>query len=248
MEVFCRDSKTSQLNRCFLSEWEEKLAERTIKHESETQKINSDEKKVRCHKMLNFCCTTVQFLSNFFDVSWTASELSLFLCLEFDSGRVSFIVIHNSLILPQNENLLEELKSRTEESHFACKKTWFALQWWSFPQTLGYFFCSSVRRCLSSKVQLPLWSAFGLIRKFIHSVILLHYHSCISVWPCPKHNSRRRSFSMLVPRKKWTVPHLEDYMACCGWHEILIAPCDPRGVFCPDPERSQGNWNFVSRW
>ena len=38
----------------------------------------------------------------------------------------------------------------------------------------------------------------------------------------PKHNSRRRSLSMLVPRNKWPVPELTGVYGACGCHEILI--------------------------
>ena len=56
-------------------------------------------------------------------------------------------------IPPQNGNLLEEWSSWAEELFFPRKVTWFALQWWSLAQTLGYFVCSSVHSCLSSTVQ-----------------------------------------------------------------------------------------------
>ena len=44
---------------------------------------------------------------------------------------------------------------------------------------------------------------------FGHSLTLSHYHYFISSWLCPRHNSRRRSLSMLVPRKEWTVLQLK---------------------------------------
>ena len=65
-----------------------------------------------------------------------------------------------------------------------------------------------------------LWSAFGLLRKFLHSLILSHYHYCISIGPCPKHNTRRHSLSMLVPRKKWPVSQLT------GVYGIVRVPRD----------------------
>ena len=44
--------------------------------------------------------------------------------------------------------------------------------------------------------------------EFLHSLIPPHYTCCISLCCSPRHNIRRRSLSMLVPRKKWTVPQL----------------------------------------
>ena len=44
----------------------------------------------------------------------------------------------------------------------------------------------------------------------------------LSLYPfCPRHNSRRRSLSMLVLSHSDT-HHLNGYMAWCGCHEILI--------------------------
>ena len=42
----------------------------------------------------------------------------------------------------------------------------------------------------------------------VHSLILPHYANCCSLCCSPRQNTRRRSLSMLVSRKKWTVPQL----------------------------------------
>ena len=87
----------------------------------------------------------------------SSSNLSLFLAfplhLNVDSSRCWFVVVQNWRIPPQNGNPLEELSSGTEGSFVPYKMTWFALQWWSSAQALGYFVCSSVHFGLSSTVQ-----------------------------------------------------------------------------------------------
>ena len=70
-----------------------------------------------------------------------------------DASRNYFVVIQNWRIPPQNGSFLEELSSSTEELFFPCQMTWYALQWWSFARTLGYFVYWSVHLCLSSAVQ-----------------------------------------------------------------------------------------------
>ena len=94
-------------------------------------------------------------------------------------------------------------KHCTANSIFACQLNWLSTQFSLFTLNAEYFVCSSLP-C----IHCALWSAFGLLRKLHRSLILPHYHYCISIWPCPKHNTRIRSLSMLVPRKKWTVPQL----------------------------------------
>ena len=94
-------------------------------------------------------------------------------------------------------------KHCTAKSIFACQLNWLSTQFSLFTLNAEYFVCSSLP-C----IHCALWSAFGLLRKLHRSLILPHYHYCISIWPCPKHNTRIRSLSMLVPRKKWTVPQL----------------------------------------
>ena len=94
-------------------------------------------------------------------------------------------------------------KHCTAKSIFACQLNWLSTQFSLFTLNVESFVCSSLP-C----IHCALWSAFGLLRPFLHSLILPHFHYCISIWPCPKHNTRLRSLSMLVPRKKWTVPQL----------------------------------------
>ena len=102
--------------------------------------------------MLISCYTIVLFSPNFFDLSSAAFEISLFLCVKVDFGCSQFVV-QNWRIPPQNSNLLAELSSWIEERFFPSRMTWFALQWWSLAQTLGYIVRWSGHRCLSSTVQ-----------------------------------------------------------------------------------------------
>ena len=60
--------------------------------------------------------------------------------------------------------------------------------------------------------------------EFLPSLTLPHYDYCISLGPCPKHNTRIRSLSMLVLSNSET-RNLNGYMGWCGCHDILIALC-----------------------
>ena len=177
-------------------------------------------------KLLVPCCSTVLILPNFFDLSSTAFEFSLFVCSNAESGRFSFVVTQNWIILPQTGNLLEELKSRTESSFFSYKLTCLSAQFSASVQTPRCLVCSSVHLCLSSSVaQFPwfhcaLWSAFGFPRilSLSHSASLYLLHLSLFY---PIHNTRRRSLSMLVLSHAGT-HYLNRHMAWCGCHDILI--------------------------
>ena len=72
--------------------------------------------------------------------------------------------------------------------------------------------------CLFLSPLVPLYPLVSLRRKLLYSLILPHYHSCISVWPCAKRNSRRRSLLMLVLAHSGTHCY-NRYMVGCGCHE-----------------------------
>ena len=93
-KVFCLDEKKSRLNRNFLSGWEEKRSDMTFEYDWKTQKNYSDKKRMRCQEILNPCCTTVRFLSIFFNFSSTALKVSLFLSSLV--RRLNLAVLHSS--------------------------------------------------------------------------------------------------------------------------------------------------------
>ena len=115
------------------------------------------------------------FFTSFFHFRSTSSSFSL--DRYFINWRIS----------PQNGNRLDELKSRTEESFFSYKWTCLSSLFSASVQIQRCFVCSSVYLCLSSSVaQFPrfhcaLWSAFGLLRKFLYSLTLSHYTCCTSL-------------------------------------------------------------------
>ena len=128
----------------------------------------------------------------------------MLLCSNVDSDRYLFIMIHNRLISSQTYNLLEELKSRTEDLLFFCKRTCCSSLLLASGQTQRCFVSTSLYLCLSLSVRqsrlVPLRSLVGLrppstILSFSHSVLvsLLHLYLTLS-----KTQLRRRSLSMLV--------------------------------------------------
>ena len=147
----------------------------------------------------------------FFDRSSTAFSISLFLCAEVDFGCSSFVG-QNWRISVQNGDLVEDLSSWIDESFSPCKMIWFALNSDRLLRLLDTF---SVYLCIPVShppFHCALWSAFGLPRISLFTLFLYPF--------CTRHNYRRRSLSMLVPRKKWTVPQLT------GVHGIVRVPRD----------------------
>ena len=122
----------------------------------------------------------------------------------------------------------------------------FLANWinWTLSSHYSLWLLSSLKNKSLPWFHFALWSAFGLLRipSFSHSTLL---SLCISAWPCPKHNSRRRSLSMLVLSHSDT-RHLNGYIGWWGCHEILISLCYPDEVFCLDQKKCQLNRNFLS--
>ena len=147
-------------------------------------------------------------LSIFFDFSSTALKISLFLCSSV--RRLTWAVLNSSLKIEEFFHKMaipfSELKNWPVKSIFPSRLNWPNAQFSLFTLNLREFACSPF-----PWFHCALWWASGLPRKLLNSpilsltlsLILPHYACC---WP--KHNSRRRSLSMLVPRKKWTVPQL----------------------------------------
>ena len=188
------------------------------------------------------CCRTVLFWSIFFDFSSTTLEISLF--LSSPVRRLNFIVLDS---LFKIEKFLSEmaifswdLNSKRTKSFFLCQLNWLNIYFSLFCLILEYFDLSAL-----PWIHCALWSAFGLLRKILQSLLPPHSQYHISVWPCPKHNTRRRSLSMLVLSSSDT-HNLNGCMGCCGCHEILIALTALIDVFCLDHNNSQLNRNFVS--
>ena len=168
-------------------------------------------------------------------VNVSSLNLSLFLAFPLHSnveaGRCWFVVVQHWRIPSQNGNLLAELASGTEESFFHCKMTWFALQWYSFAQTLGYCAWSSVHRCLFSTVLLrPLVglrppSKIALFFHFVsHSFsFILSFcltMSAVSLPAAVPNTIPEGVLSQCWCHKRSDQPRSsQGYMAWCGCHE-----------------------------
>ena len=90
---------------------------------------------MRVPRDLDSFFTTVQSLSNFFDVSSISVEVSLVLCSHVESDRYSFIIIYNQPITRQNDN-------RIQESKFTWKLTCLSSLFSAFVQTRRCFTCT----------------------------------------------------------------------------------------------------------
>ena len=192
--------------------------------------------------------TFLPFNPNHLVLDQSLSFLAFHLYSNVDSGRCWFVIVQNWRMPPQNGDLLEGLKSRTEESFFPCQLTCLSALFSASVQTQRCLVCSSVHLCLSSSIaQFPcfhcaLCSAFGLrrISSFSHSASL--YLPYLSPF-CPRHNSRRHSLLMLVLSHSDThnlnrhmvgcgchersdqSRGLQEFMVWCGCHDILIQRC-----------------------
>ena len=127
--------------------------------------------------MLIPCCKTVLFLLSFFDLSSTTFEISLFLflCAKVDFG-CSWFVVQNWRIPLWNSDLLLRFEQLKNKSFFPCELNGFSAQFSLFTLILGYFAWWSL-----PSFHCALWSAFGLLRKFLHSLTLPHYTFRISL-------------------------------------------------------------------
>ena len=179
------------------------------------KKIILMRKTMWCQEILNPCCTTVRFLSIFFNFSSTALNISLFLSSLV--RRLNLAVLHSLFKIKEFLHKMAisfwDSNSKRTKSFFPCKMAWFAPPLWSFAQNLGYFVCSSAHSCLSSRVLLRPPSE---VSSFSHFASL--YSCCIALCCSPKHYSRRRSLLMRVSRKEWPVSQLT------GVHGMLRVP------------------------
>ena len=122
------------------------------------------------------------FVSFVFDWLWILS-----ISLKFRFNRGLFLLIAGSTL----KNSLTKWQSpqlRIPETNHSFSEKWHPLvpQFCLFDHTVSCFVCSSLHLRLSFSVahvrsstwfHCALWSAFGLLRKFLHSLILSHYHS-----------------------------------------------------------------------
>ena len=139
-----------------------------VKHECE-KKWNLMSERMWCHEI-------VSPLLNFLDLSSTAFEISVFLCSFV--WRLTLVVVD---ALFKIEKFLckvaiscSDLRSWTGKSFFPWQLNWSSAQLSLFTLTLEYFPWSSL-----PWFHCAFWSAFGLLRKFLHSVTPPHYACCI---------------------------------------------------------------------
>ena len=141
-------------------------------------------------------------LVEFFDLSSGASEFSLFVCSNVDSGRYGLIVVLNWRNPPQNGNLLEEFS--VEQNNHSVLANWSN---WGLSSPLWF----TLETDLSVHLTLGFTALCGrpaASLEFLHSLIPFHNAYRISACCCHKHNSRRHPLSMLVPRQEWSVSQL----------------------------------------
>ena len=153
-------------------------------------------------------CPTILFLSNCFDLLSTASEFSLFLCSDVDSGPCRFVVVQNWRIPPQNANHLEEVSRWTEQSFFPCQLIWLSAQFSAFAQTRGWFVSSSLSQLHSSTT-----ASFD----FIHSLT-------------PPHDACRIPLLMLMLALRHSLPLQAYGRVRVPWN------LDSRSQHCPEGE------------
>ena len=186
-----------------------------------TKNLNCDEKKVWCHEILISCCTTVLFLSIFFDFSSTVFKnlsISLFLRAKVEFS-CSWFVVQNWRIPLQNDNIfliMEALDGITILS----------LRIELIECSVLIIHCDSWILCSIISPLFPLRPLVGLrlpskVSSFSHS----DSQSLPQLSPfCSELNTRRRSFFMLVLSHSDT-HNLNRHIAWCGCHEILTQRC-----------------------
>ena len=164
---------------------------------------------------LSNCPVVDSFLSFVFD--WLCI-LSVSLQFLFNRGLFLLIAgfkLKNSLAIEWQSPQLripETNYSFSENWQNSCLSSEYLIK--LFP-----LFCLLISSSLSLMLSctIPLGSTSASL-EFLHSLIVPHYAYCISLWPSPKHNTRRRSLSMLVLSHSDT-HYFKGHMACCGCHE-----------------------------
>ena len=170
-------------------------------HERSDQSRSSQGYMAWCgwHEILIQRCITVFFLSIFLDLSSTASESALFLCSKVDSRSFWSVVVLNERISQKRRShgrieesnriiilsLPTELRERPVLIIYSDSYMHVYLDWFSL-----------------------LWYHCALKSASVENFFTLSLSLCIFILSCPKHNTRRRSLSMLVPRKEWPVSQL----------------------------------------
>ena len=214
---FASIQKRSQLNRNFLSDCREKRSMKTMRRELETQKdwivIEKSVVQRKVDPFLYNCPVLVDFAWFLINCNKNLSS-SLFSCAKVDFG-CSWFVVQNWKNPLWNGNVL----LRFEEFN---NKIILSLPTGLIQRSALIIECHSSILCLFLSPLVLLRPLVGLLRRILYSLTLSHYHYCISIWPCPKHNTRLRSLSMLVLSNSDT-HNLNGYIGWCGCHEIFIA-------------------------
>ena len=170
--------------------------------------------RVGYHAILIPCYITVDFLSIFFDFSSSAIEISLFLSTLV--RRLNLVAVNLSLKI---RKLFHEMAISLQNCRVKWQNSSVLVNWTNSALSFHYLvkLLNNLTGLLFLHSTAPCGRPLAFV-KFLHSLTLSQYHFCISVWPCPRHNTRSRSLQMLVPRKKWTVTQLT------GVYDIVRVP------------------------
>ncbi len=213
-EVFCLDEKNVNSNEIWYPD-DKGNAERWHSNTNWRHKKNYPVEKKRVVQwnvdpLLWNCLVLVEFLRIIFHYLWNLS-VSLLLCVKVALGCWK---LKNASIKWQSPSQIGGVKQQNHT--FLANWTDSAL---SSHSLLWLLASLSVHISLDSTAPCGRPSAS---LEFLPSLTLPHYDYCISLGSVPKHNSRRRSLSMLVLSNSDT-QNLNGYMGWCGCHEILIA-------------------------
>ena len=214
--------KNSLNAKCFAIQMiRESLRDHSRTWIGDTAKSNPDA-RVWCHAMLIPCCITMLFLSNFFDLSSTAFETSLFLCSSVWMLPLAVLDLSFKIeeFLHKMAISLSELKSWTAQSFFNL------VGWpdWTLSSDPLLWFLSilSVHLCISSSVLLLLLRPLVGLRSpsnlFILSFCSTSPAAIQDTTPCDVLSQWWSSLSHSDTH------NLNGYIVRCGCHEILIEP------------------------
>ena len=194
----------------------------TLRDDNETRigykiKFNPDDWKVRCGYPWML-------------VNWICLCFSLFLC----SRALTLIVGDSSSF--KIEEWRQKMAISSKNGRVEQKNHFFLTEWnglsfrWDhllWPLDILFDICASLSPFQKLHCFFILYLCLSLF--LIHPLILLNYVYCFSIYCSRRRNTRRRSLSMRVPRKEWTVPQLT------GVYGMLRVPrdLDPPLNHCP---------------
>ena len=128
-EVFCRDQKMSE-SKNFSHPDDRRITQRSQSNTTWRDKINKSW-SVEGSGACTHACKFIESVS----ISWFSSVIERWL----GSLLVCGSELKNASTKWQSPWRIGQLNRRII---LPCTMTWFALQWWSFAQTLGYFTCA----------------------------------------------------------------------------------------------------------